>query len=100
MHVNVIGPAPDDERVDETVLGLVAEMGGSISAEHGVGVAKAPFLHLGRSAADIAAMRAVKDALDPGGVLNPGVIFPLGEMPSGSGLLDERRRFLTPVAHR
>ena len=76
MHVNVIGPAPDDERVDETVLGLVAEMGGSISAEHGVGVAKAPFLHLGRSPADIAAMRAVKDALDPGGVLNPGVIFP------------------------
>ena len=85
MHVNVIGPAPDDERVDETVLGLVAEMGGSISAEHGVGVAKAPFLHLGRSAADIAAMRAVKDALDPGGVLNPGVIFPLREVPSGSG---------------
>ena len=42
MHVNVIGPAPDDERVDETVLGLVAEMGGSISAEHGIGVAKAP----------------------------------------------------------
>ena len=50
MHVNVIGPAPDDERVDETVLGLVAEMGGSISAEHGIGVAKAPYLHLGRSA--------------------------------------------------
>jgi FAD/FMN-containing dehydrogenase len=75
MHVNVIGPARDDERVDETVLGLVAEMGGSISAEHGIGVAKAPYLHLGRSAADIEAMRAVKHALDPRDVMNPGVIF-------------------------
>jgi FAD/FMN-containing dehydrogenase len=83
MHVNVIGPAPDDERVDETVLRLVAEMGGSISAEHGIGVAKAPYLHLGRSAADIEAMRAVKHALDPTGVMNPGVIF--SEVPQGSG---------------
>ena len=75
LHVNVLGPEPDDERVDEAVLRLVAEMGGSISAEHGIGVAKTRWLHLTRSAADIAAMKAVKAALDPAGTLNPGVIF-------------------------
>lgn len=75
LHVNVLGPGPDDERVDEAVLRLVADMGGSISAEHGIGVAKTRWLHLTRSAADIAAMKAVKAALDPAGILNPGVIF-------------------------
>jgi FAD/FMN-containing dehydrogenase len=76
LHVNILGLEPDDERADDAVLRLVAELGGSISAEHGVGVAKRPWLHLTRSAADIAAMRAIKDALDPAGLLNPGVIFP------------------------
>ncbi|MBI5948758.1 MAG: FAD-binding oxidoreductase [Chloroflexi bacterium] len=75
LHVNVLGPEPDDERVDEAVLRLVAGMGGSISAEHGIGVAKTRWLHLTRSAADIAAMKAVKAALDPKGTLNQGVIF-------------------------
>ena len=50
-------------------------MGGSISAEHGIGVAKARWLHFTHSEADIAAIRAVKAALDPHGILNPGVIF-------------------------
>lgn len=76
MHVNVLGLAPDDDRVDEAVLHLVAELGGSISAEHGIGTAKARWLPLTRGPADIAAMRAVKHALDPGGLLNPGVLFP------------------------
>jgi FAD/FMN-containing dehydrogenase len=40
VHVNVLGPPPDDESVDELVLRLVAAHGGSISAEHGIGVAK------------------------------------------------------------
>jgi FAD/FMN-containing dehydrogenase len=75
LHVNVLGPEPEDERVSEVVFGLVAEHGGSISAEHGIGVAKAPWLELTRSAADIEAMRAIKRALDPKGILNPGVIF-------------------------
>jgi FAD/FMN-containing dehydrogenase len=57
-------------------LRLVAELGGSISAEHGVGIAKRPWLSLTRSDADIAAMRAIKRALDPQGMLNPGVILP------------------------
>jgi FAD/FMN-containing dehydrogenase len=75
LHVNVLGLAPDDERVDEAVLALVAEHGGSISAEHGVGVAKRRFLGLTRTPEAVAAMAAVKRALDPAGVLNPGVIL-------------------------
>jgi len=58
------------------VLGLVAELGGSISAEHGIGTAKKQWLHLNRSAAEIAAMRAIKRALDPAGILNPNVLLP------------------------
>jgi FAD/FMN-containing dehydrogenase len=75
LHVNVLGPAPDDDGVDDAVFRLAAEHGGTISAEHGIGRAKAAVLHLSRSAAEIAAMRAVKSALDPAGLLNPGVMF-------------------------
>ena len=53
----------------------VVDLGGVITGEHGVGLAKAPFLELQHSKAEIAAMRAVKDALDPKGILNPGKIF-------------------------
>ncbi len=74
VHVNVLGPDPADETVDETVLRLAAEHGGTISAEHGVGVAKARFLHLTRPPGEIAAMRAIKAALDPGR-LNPGAVL-------------------------
>lgn len=78
LHVNVLGPEPHDDRATDAVLRLVADLGGSISAEHGIGVAKAPWLHLTRSAADLAAMRSIKKALDARGMLNPGVIFPPG----------------------
>ena len=57
------------------MLRAVAALGGSISSEHGVGRAKPAWLHLSRSEAEIAAMRAVKRALDPPGLLNPGVLF-------------------------
>jgi FAD/FMN-containing dehydrogenase len=76
LHVNVVGPEPADDRVDGAVLGLVARYGGSVSAEHGIGVAKVRWLDLTRSAAEIAAMRSVKRALDPTGMLNPGVLLP------------------------
>ena len=76
LHVNVLGPEPHDETVDEAVLELVGEFGGSISAEHGVGVAKRQWLHLTRSPEEIALMAAVKDAFDPQGILNPGVLLP------------------------
>jgi len=76
VHVNVTGVDPDDERVDEAVLTLVAGFGGSISAEHGIGVAKRRWLGLNRSPAEIAAFSAIKRALDPDGVLNPHVLLP------------------------
>ena len=75
LHVNIVGPPADDETVDDLVLQLVAEHGGSISAEHGIGRAKRRWLPLTRSAADLAAMAAVRAALDPQGLLNPGVLL-------------------------
>jgi FAD/FMN-containing dehydrogenase len=75
VHVNVIGPPDDDEEVDDLVLGLVVERGGSISAEHGIGTAKRRWLARDRSPAEVDAMRAVKAALDPDGILNPAVLF-------------------------
>ena len=75
VHVNVLGPAPGDDAVDAAVLELAAALGGTISAEHGVGVAKVRFLGLVRGDADRRAMRAIKDALDPNGIFNPGVLL-------------------------
>jgi FAD/FMN-containing dehydrogenase len=76
IHVNVVGPPADDEQVDDAVLRLVAERGGSISAEHGIGTAKKRWLHLARSDAEIEAFRAIKRALDPAGILNPNALLP------------------------
>ena len=75
VHVNILGPAPDDERTDDAVLALVLELGGSVSAEHGIGVAKVDWLERDRGAETVAAMRAIKRAWDPDGILNPGVLF-------------------------
>ncbi len=76
LHVNVLGAGDLAEAVTDAVLHLVAGLDGSISSEHGVGRAKAAWLPLSRSATEIAAMRAIKDALDPAGLLNPGVLLP------------------------
>lgn len=75
IHVNVTGAPPDAVDLDEAVFGLVVELGGSISAEHGIGTAKARYLALQRSPAELSAMRAIKSALDPAGILNPHVLF-------------------------
>ena len=78
LHVNVATPAAALDpagRIDEVVLELVGAMGGSVSAEHGIGTDKVRWVGLTRSRAELAAMRAVKDALDPDGLLNPGVLF-------------------------
>ncbi len=75
VHVNVTGIAPEDETVDGAIFELAASLGGSVSAEHGIGTAKRRWLHLSRSEAEIAAMRALKRALDPAGILNPNVLF-------------------------
>jgi FAD/FMN-containing dehydrogenase len=75
VHVNVLGPPPDDESVEEAVLRLVAACGGTISAEHGVGRLKARWLSFVRAPEEIAAMAALKRALDADGTLNPGVVL-------------------------
>jgi FAD/FMN-containing dehydrogenase len=75
LHVNVLGPAPDNERVDDAVLELVLALGGSVSAEHGIGRAKVAWLERDRGPEAVAVMRAIKAALDPAGTLNPGVLF-------------------------
>jgi FAD/FMN-containing dehydrogenase len=74
LHVNVTGPAPEDERVDDAILRLVIEHGGSIAAEHGIGRAKARWLGLARSGEELEVHAAIKRALDPRGILNPGVL--------------------------
>ena len=56
VHVNVTGVAPDDERVTDAVLRLVAGLHGSISAEHGIGTAKRRWVHLTRSPAELRAL--------------------------------------------
>lgn len=75
LHIEFTGPAADDERIDADILKLVQRWGGSISAEHGIGRHKAGFLDLSRSRAEIATMTAIKQALDPAGILNPGSLL-------------------------
>jgi FAD/FMN-containing dehydrogenase len=75
LHINVLN-ASDPEQLTEAVLSLVASLGGSISSEHGIGRAKAHWLRLSRTQSEIDVMRSVRTALDPLGVLNPGVLLP------------------------
>lgn len=75
LHVNLLGATVDAEAVTGAVLRLVASHGGSISAEHGIGRAKRAWLPLSRSPEEIAMMRAIKQGLDPHGLLNPGVLL-------------------------
>lgn len=60
----------------ERVLEAAIELGGTISAEHGIGVAKADWLERLKGPAAYAALRAIKSALDPTNLLNPGVPYP------------------------
>lgn len=78
VHVNVTGTGgpPHDRRVELAAYDLVAEAGGTISAEHGVGRAKVDHLALTRDEGTLAAMRRLKQALDPEALLNPGVVLP------------------------
>ena len=76
LHVNVLGAGDATAELRERVLSAAIELGGTISAEHGIGVAKADWLERLKGPAAYAAVRAVKQALDPTNMLNPGVLFP------------------------
>jgi FAD/FMN-containing dehydrogenase len=83
LHINVLRPAELTEAVFiaqcEHVTKLLAETlqrhGGSISAEHGIGLVKRAYLGSTRSEAEIALMRGVRGVFDPKGILNPGKLF-------------------------
>ncbi len=76
LHL-IIGQVPleDKKALDEIVYSGLAPLGGSISAEHGIGHEKKPYLRHSRSEDEINLMKTIKQALDPKGLLNPGKIF-------------------------
>ena len=65
----------DCERVTRLLAQVLQCHGGSISAEHGIGLVKKPYLSCTRSAEEIALMRGIKAVLDPAGIMNPGKLF-------------------------
>jgi glycolate oxidase len=86
LHVNIMyhKAVPAERRAAErAVLKLmetVVALGGAISGEHGIGLAKSPFLRIQHRPAQVKAMRAVKNALDPNAILNPGKMFDVFEV--------------------
>ncbi|MBI5656689.1 MAG: FAD-binding protein [Geobacter sp.] len=82
IHVNVMidkEVAGQQEKAHEAireVFRAALDLGGTMSGEHGVGLSKAPYIPLELSPVQIATMQAVKHALDPNNILNPGKMFP------------------------
>ncbi|WP_202844903.1 FAD-binding oxidoreductase [Luteimonas saliphila] len=83
LHINVLKPeamtqadfVAECERVTKLLADALQRHGGSISAEHGIGLVKKPYLSSTRSAAEIALMRGIRRVLDPDGLMNPGKLF-------------------------
>ena len=81
IHVNFMFPGDDADararakKAERLLFERVVELEGSISGEHGIGFAKAPYLSLELDAVQIALLKRVKAAFDPHGILNPGKIF-------------------------
>ena len=83
LHINVLKPAAMGEgefiarceRVTKLLAQTLARHGGSISAEHGIGLVKKAYLESTRSGAEIALMKGVRKAFDPLGIMNPGKLF-------------------------
>ena len=63
------------QEMSRVAYGLVRDFGGSVSAEHGIGLIKKPYLSYSRSPEELALMRRIKRALDPDNILNPGKIL-------------------------
>ena len=83
LHMDIVKPADMDvepfeqacAKVNAGVFELTQEHGGSISAEHGIGMLKQPYLGYTRSAADIERMRGIKAVFDPHNIMNPGKLL-------------------------
>ncbi len=83
LHISVLKPAELSKDAfehrchgaSEQLFALIQQFGGTISAEHGVGLLKKPFLHYTRSPTELAYLRAIRQAFDPNGILNPGKLF-------------------------
>ena len=83
VHLNILKPESlaaeaffeKCAKVSNLVFEIVEKHGGSISAEHGVGLLKKPFLHYSRSPAEMAYMKAVKRIFDPNNIMNPGKLI-------------------------
>lgn len=83
LHINVVPPEAMEpgeflcqcERVTRLLADALERHGGSISAEHGIGLVKRAYLGSTRGAAEIALMRGVRQVFDPNGILNPGKLF-------------------------
>lgn len=84
IHLNILKPEELDPTVfkarcavaGSAVAGLLQEFGGSVSAEHGIGLLKRDYLRYTRSAAEISALRGLKAVFDPDGIMNPGKLLP------------------------
>lgn len=83
VHLNILKPDSLEKaiffeqchRVSDDIFDCVKRYGGSVSAEHGVGLLKKPFLSYSRDDSEIAIMKALKKVFDPNKVMNPGKIF-------------------------
>lgn len=83
LHINVLKPealsqeafVAQCEQVTKLLAQVLARYHGSISAEHGIGLVKKPYLEGTRSAGEIALMRGIKRVFDPNGLMNPGKLF-------------------------
>ncbi|MER2558610.1 MAG: FAD-binding oxidoreductase [Candidatus Competibacter denitrificans] len=83
LHINILKPAEmatatfaeNCGAVSEHLFATLQRHGGSISAEHGVGLTKKPYLHYTRDATEVGYLRALKQVFDPNGIMNPGKIF-------------------------
>jgi FAD/FMN-containing dehydrogenase len=90
LHVNAMKPEgmeKDDflrqtAAADETLFTLVRRFNGSISAEHGIGMLKRPYLGFSRAPDELALLRAIKQAMDPKDLLNPGKLLPAAGAPT------------------
>ncbi|MBV1918161.1 MAG: hypothetical protein KUG65_08895 [Sphingomonadaceae bacterium] len=79
-NLHLIAGVPDREKetkraLNEIIYDPLKPIGGSISAEHGIGLEKRDYLSWSRSPEEIALMKAIKSTLDPRNILNPGKVF-------------------------